>query len=148
MRAIYADFSPEDAAAVKAYERTTNHDVKAVEYFVKSRLQEIDSLAEHVEFVHFACTSEDINNLAYGLMLLESLQEVVLPQTSAVIEAIAALSADTIELPMLSRTHGQPASPTTLGKELRNVCERLRRQQEQIEQYHTIGDRLNCPPVG
>jgi adenylosuccinate lyase len=110
-----------------------------VEYFVKERLAGVDGLAAHVEFVHFACTSEDINNLAYALMLREARQAVLLPTMDELVGAIEALAMAHADLPMLARTHGQPASPTTLGKELRNVARRLRRQQAQLAGLPLLG---------
>lgn len=138
LRQISDEFSLTDAARIKSIEATTNHDVKAVEYFVKERLQTIDGLTEHVEFVHFACTSEDINNLAYGLMLKEA-RELLTNQMRVVIAEIAGLARQSADLPMLSRTHGQPASPTTLGKELTNFVGRLQRQLLQLEQVVLMG---------
>jgi adenylosuccinate lyase len=133
------DFDLAAAERIKALEATTNHDVKAVEYFVKERLAGVDGLAAHVEFVHFACTSEDINNLAYALMLREARQAVLLPTMDELVGAIEALAMAHADLPMLARTHGQPASPTTLGKELRNVARRLRRQQAQLAGLPLLG---------
>ncbi|MDQ3205256.1 MAG: adenylosuccinate lyase [Pseudomonadota bacterium] len=135
LRALAADLSVEDAARVKEIERTTNHDVKAVEYLIKERLQggegAVDQeLAAALEFVHFACTSEDINNLSYSLMLSQARQEVLLPRLDALIQTLRAMAHAHAELPMLSRTHGQTASPTTVGKELANVAARLLRQGE------------------
>ena len=132
LRALWQDFSPSDAARVKQIERTTNHDVKAVEYFIKERLQEAPALAQALEFVHFACTSEDINNLAYALMLGQARQEVLLPSLDALVAKLRELAHAHATLPMLSRTHGQSASPTTVGKELANVVARLQRQGEQL----------------
>ena len=137
--AVTAGFDLTAAERIKAIEGTTNHDVKAVEYYVKERLRDIDGLAGHVEFVHFACTSEDINNLAYALMLKEARAEVVVPQMEAVCTAIEALAEANADLPMLSRTHGQTASPTTLGKELRNFSSRLRRQLDQLAAAPLLG---------
>ena len=128
-----------DAERVKQIEATTNHDVKAVEYLVKDMLGEIDGLAPHVEFVHFACTSEDINNLAHGLMLKSALQAALLPAMDEVISELAGFAAEHAALPMLSRTHGQAASPTTLGKELANVVVRLDRQRKQVRQTQLLG---------
>ena len=139
---IYASFDSADAAAIKTLEATTNHDVKAVEYFVKERLRAIPGLAPHVEFVHFACTSEDINSSAYALMLTRLRAEILTPAYQGVINALAALATDTADVAMMSRTHGQPASPTTLGKELRNVCERLERQLVQLQAIPLMG-KLN-----
>ena len=128
LRRLADGFSVGDAARVKEIERTTNHDVKAVEYFIKERLQGNDELAGALEFVHFACTSEDINNLSYALMLRQAREEVMLPRLDAVIAKLRAMAHEHAGVPMLSRTHGQTASPTTLGKELANVVARLERQ--------------------
>ena len=130
LRALADDFSVADAARVKAIEATTNHDVKAVEYLIKERLQEDPELGPALEFVHFACTSEDINNLSYALMLSQARQDVLLPKLDALIERLRAMAHEHAALPMLSRTHGQTASPTTVGKELANVVARLQRQGE------------------
>ncbi len=135
LRALAEDFSMEAAARVKVIERTTNHDVKAVEYLIKERLQDDDAnpdseLGPALEFVHFACTSEDINNLSYALMLGQARQQVLLPQLDALIETLRGMAHGHAALPMLSRTHGQTASPTTVGKELANVVARLQRQGE------------------
>ena len=130
LRALAHDFGVQDAARVKAIEATTNHDVKAVEYFIKERLQGDAELGPALEFVHFACTSEDINNLAYALMLGEARLAVLLPRLDALIQALRAMAHAHAALPMLSRTHGQTASPTTVGKELANVVARLQRQGE------------------
>ncbi|QNN48072.1 adenylosuccinate lyase [Thermomonas brevis] len=130
LRALADGFSVEDAARVKAIEATTNHDVKAVEYLIKERLKDDSELGPALEFVHFACTSEDINNLSYALMLSQARQEVLLPKLDALIEKLRAMAHEHAALPMLSRTHGQTASPTTVGKELANVVARLQRQGE------------------
>jgi len=130
LRALADDFSIEDAARVKAIEATTNHDVKAVEYLIKERLKDDAELGPALEFVHFACTSEDINNLSYALMLNEARLTVLLPKLDALIQKLRAMAHDYAALPMLSRTHGQTASPTTVGKELANVIARLQRQGE------------------
>lgn len=122
---VASDFHIDHAARIKAFEATTNHDVKAVEYFVKQRIAEHAELAPHVEFVHFACTSEDINNVAHALMLAAGRDEVLLPAMDRVIDALAALAVEFAAVPMLSRTHGQAASPTTMGKELANFVQRL-----------------------
>lgn len=139
LESIYRDFSLEDAQRVKDIESKTNHDVKAVEYFIKEKLKDSVDLAEHLEFVHFACTSEDINNLAYGLMLLEGRRDVLLPTAATVIASIEQLARSHATQPLLSRTHGQPASPTTVGKEMANVAYRLRRQYQQIEATPLLG---------
>ncbi|MDA0687977.1 MAG: adenylosuccinate lyase [Proteobacteria bacterium] len=139
LESIHRDFSLQDAQRVKDIESETNHDVKAVEYFIKKRLEDSADLAAHLEFVHFACTSEDINNLAYGLMLLEGRRDVLLPMASKVIASIEDLARAHAAQPLLSRTHGQPASPTTVGKEMANVAYRLRRQYQQIEASQLLG---------
>ncbi|OBS10737.1 adenylosuccinate lyase [Acidihalobacter prosperus] len=134
------DFSPADAVEVKTIERTTNHDVKAVEYFIKQRFAAADPALDSVkEFVHFACTSEDINNLAYGLMLKRGRDEVLLPAMDEIVALLRALAHRLADSPMLSRTHGQPASPTTLGKEFANVVARLERQRAQIAEVSILG---------
>jgi len=133
------NFSEVDAARIKEIESTTNHDVKAVEYFIKEKIEANEELAKITEFVHFACTSEDINNLSHALMLQAGRDEVILPYMEKVSEAIAQLARDNAELPMLSRTHGQTASPTTLGKEMANVTARMRRQIEQVKAVELLG---------
>ncbi len=138
LAAVAEDFSLADAERIKAIERTTNHDVKAVEYFVKERVAAIDGLASHIEFVHFACTSEDVNNLSYALMLRDS-RELLGEQMQALIDQISAVADDAAEIPMLSRTHGQAASPTTMGKELKNVAYRLSRQLRQLREVALLG---------
>ncbi|MFW5825255.1 MAG: adenylosuccinate lyase [Marinobacter sp.] len=132
-------FSLEDAEAIKAIERTTNHDVKAVEYFIKDRIAPVDELQAISEFVHFACTSEDINNLSHALMLREGLDDGLLPAMERVVSRLEALAREHAGQPMLSRTHGQTASPTTVGKELANVVYRLRRQLAQIRAVELLG---------
>ena len=129
---LAADFNVADAARIKDIERTTNHDVKAVEYFLKERLKDDGELGPALEFVHFACTSEDINNLAYALMLSQARERVMLPKLDALIQQLRAMAHEYAALPMLSRTHGQTASPTTVGKEIANVVARLQRQGEQL----------------
>ena len=125
LQALAGNFSLADAERVKAIEQTTNHDVKAVEYWLKERAAGVPEVARAAEFIHFACTSEDINNLAYGLMLLEARREVLAPAIRALIADLRAHAHAHAALPMLGRTHGQPATPTTLGKELANVVARL-----------------------
>ncbi|MDH3637889.1 MAG: adenylosuccinate lyase [Gammaproteobacteria bacterium] len=125
-------FTEQDAARIKQLEATTNHDVKAVEYFLKERLAAVDEIFQVREFIHFACTSEDINNLAYALMLKRARDDVLLPSMEGLVAAINTLASRYTDQPMLARTHGQPASPTTLGKELTNVVVRLERQLQQI----------------
>jgi adenylosuccinate lyase len=139
LRALADGFSVADAARVKEIERTTNHDVKAVEYFIKERLKQDAEISPTLEFVHFACTSEDINNLAYALMLHDARESVLLPKLDAVIQKLRAMAHDHAALPMLSRTHGQTASPTTVGKELANVVARLQRQGEQLAAVSLTG---------
>ena len=132
LRSIAADFSVADAERVKTIERTTNHDVKAVEYFIKEKLESGPDLAQAKEFTHFACTSEDINNLSYSLMLQQGCVSVLLPALDRLQDALLALSHAQAAQPMLSRTHGQTASPTTLGKEMANVLARINRQMPQL----------------
>ena len=139
LEGIVSDFDETDARRIKAIERTTNHDVKAVEYFLKECIAEQPELAAIDEFFHFACTSEDINNLAHALMLKEARETILLPQVDDLIRDIRALAHNYAEVPMLSRTHGQPASPTTLGKEMANFTYRLQRQREQIAQVELLG---------
>jgi adenylosuccinate lyase len=136
---IITGFSEADAQRVKEIERTTNHDVKAVEYLLKEKISDNSELEKVSEFVHFACTSEDVNNLSHALMLREGRDTVLLPLADRVVEAIRTLAHDYAEQPMLSRTHGQPASPTTLGKEMANVVARLRRQRQQIADVELLG---------
>ncbi|RDE24747.1 adenylosuccinate lyase [Motiliproteus coralliicola] len=136
---IVANFNETDALRVKEIEATTNHDVKAVEYFIKESFKGNSELEAVSEFVHFACTSEDINNQSHALMLRAARDEVVVPQMQQVIDAIAKLAVDFADQPMLSRTHGQTASPSTLGKEMANVVARLRRQLEQIKAVELLG---------
>ncbi|WP_323844403.1 adenylosuccinate lyase [Microbulbifer magnicolonia] len=137
--AVVAEFSLEDAARIKEIERTTNHDVKAVEYFLKEKISGNEQLAKVSEFVHFACTSEDINNLSHALMLRAGRDQVLLPAMNQIVGEIAALAKNFADVPMLSRTHGQTASPTTVGKELANVVARLRRQIKQIHDVELLG---------
>ena len=139
LNSLVSGFSMAEAERVKEIERTTNHDVKAVEYLIKERFQDNDELSAISEFVHFACTSEDINNLAHGLMLKTGMAEAVLPEMGKIISAIEQLARTHAGQPMLSRTHGQTASPTTLGKEMANVAYRLKRQLKQIESIVPMG---------
>ncbi len=136
---IVDNFNEAAALRVKAIESTTNHDVKAVEYFIKEQFQGHTELEKVSEFVHFACTSEDINNLSHALMLNTGRDQVVVPQMEAIIAAIIELAHTFAAQPMLSRTHGQTASPTTLGKEMANVAARLQRQLAQIKAVATLG---------
>ncbi|MDQ6979355.1 MAG: adenylosuccinate lyase [Mariprofundaceae bacterium] len=136
---MVSDFSEADAERVKTIERTTNHDVKAVEYFLKERLNSRDDLREQAEFLHFSCTSEDINNLSYALMLSQAREQVMLPALDTVIAHIEAQAVVMAETSMLARTHGQSASPTTMGKEWANVASRLQRQRAQIADGEILG---------
>ena len=133
------NFSLEHAERVKEIERTTNHDVKAIEYLLKEQAAKLPELANVSEFIHFACTSEDINNLSHALMLREGRDDVMLPLMRQTAEAIRELAIRFADVPMLSRTHGQPASPTTLGKELANVVYRLERQIAQVAAVPLLG---------
>ncbi|MET0065608.1 MAG: adenylosuccinate lyase [Candidatus Thiodiazotropha sp.] len=139
LNGIVDNFSEEDARRIKNIERTTNHDVKAVEYFLKEKIAGNEELESISEFIHFACTSEDINNLSHALMLREGRGQVLLPQIDEVIDAIRQLAHALADQPMLSRTHGQPASPSTLGKEMANVVYRLQRQRDQIASIELLG---------
>ena len=132
-------FSEEDAQRVKNIERTTNHDVKAVEYFLKEKIAGNAELEAVSEFIHFACTSEDINNLAYALMLAEGRGQVMLNEMDEIIDALRTLAHQFADAPLMSRTHGQPASPTTMGKEFANVVARLRRQRQQVAAVEMLG---------
>jgi len=136
---LAADFSESDAAAVKAIEATTNHDVKAVEYFLKNVFAEHTSLHPHNEFLHFACTSEDINNLAYACMLQRWRLEHLLPMLASFETVLADFSNTHADTPLLSRTHGQTASPSTVGKEFANVVHRLRRHSKTIANVSVLG---------
>jgi len=136
---IISDFSLQDAEAIKKTERTTNHDVKAVEYFIKEKISSHKELKAISEFVHFACTSEDINNLSHALMLKEGLHQVLLPAMEKIRESLVVMAKQYAALPMLARTHGQTATPTTVGKELANVAARLSRQIQQIESVVMLG---------
>ena len=132
LQKIADNFSVADAARIKEIEATTNHDVKAVEYYIKERIGDDATLKQAREFVHFACTSEDINNLSYALMLRDARDAVLLPALDNTIAKLRELAHANADLPMLSRTHGQTASPTTLGKEMANVAARLQRQRAQL----------------
>ena len=140
--AIVDNFSEADAQAVKNIEKTTNHDVKAVEYFLKEKVKDQAELNAVSEFIHFACTSEDINNLSYGLMLKEARDSVLLPALDHTIAKMESMASDMAAMPMLARTHGQPASPTTMGKEWMNVVARLDRQRAQISDV-VISGKIN-----
>ncbi len=135
---LVANFNEEDAARIKTIERTTNHDVKAVEYFLKEKkVAAIPALHDVSEFIHFACTSEDINNLSHALMLKTARDEVILPYWRQVINAVKDLATQYRDIPLLSRTHGQPATPSTLGKEMANVAYRMERQFRQLNRWRS-----------
>ncbi len=136
---IISNFSQDDATAIKTIERTTNHDVKAIEYFLKDKIKQHPDLKSAVEFVHFACTSEDINNLSHGLMLKAGRDQVLVPLLQKIVQNLAQLAKTHAATPMLSRTHGQTASPTTLGKEMANFAVRLHKQVEQIRSVPLLG---------
>ncbi len=136
---IVSSFSEDDAQRIKDIEKTTNHDVKAVEYFLKEQVANVPELSAVSEFIHFACTSEDINNLSHALMLKEARDEVILPYMDKLINALRELTKEYRSIPMMARTHGQPASPTTMGKEMANVMVRLQRQRNQVAQVSVLG---------
>jgi len=136
---IVDNFCESDAERVKQIEATTNHDVKAVEYLLKEKVTANSELAAISEFFHFACTSEDINNLSYGLMLKEARESVLLPEIDALITTMQTMSVDMADVPLLSRTHGQPASPSTMGKEFANIAYRMMRQRKQIAEVELLG---------
>ncbi|WP_277073700.1 adenylosuccinate lyase [Simonsiella muelleri] len=137
--AVIANFNLDNAAEVKAIEATTNHDVKAIEYWLKNRFKNNQEIQAVNEFIHFACTSEDINNLSHALMLKEARENVILPKLAKVSEKLQQLAHELAEIPMMSRTHGQPATPTTLGKEVANVLYRLQRQIKQLASQEFLG---------
>jgi adenylosuccinate lyase len=139
LESIVDNFSESDALRIKEIESTTNHDVKAVEYFVKECFEGNAELLAVSEFVHFACTSEDINNLSHGLMLRDGMDEVLLPAMQQIIAELSKIAVSAAATPMLSRTHGQTASPTTVGKEMANVVARLQRQLWQLERIEYMG---------
>lgn len=136
---LVANFNVNDAQRIKDIEKTTNHDVKAVEYFLKEKVAGIPALHAVSEFIHFACTSEDINNLSHALMLQTARQDVVLPYWKQIIDAIKDLAHKHRDIPLLSRTHGQPATPSTIGKELANVAYRMDRQFRQLQNVEILG---------
>jgi len=142
LRALGDNFDAADAESVKRIEASTNHDVKAVEYWIKQQFSQRPTLARHAEIVHFGCTSEDINNLAWGRILLRARAAILLPELDRLIERLTEMAEALAELPMLSRTHGQTASPTTLGKELANIAWRLARQQKQVAEVE-ISAKIN-----
>ncbi|VFP88825.1 adenylosuccinate lyase [Candidatus Erwinia haradaeae] len=136
---IISSFNTEDAIRIKRIEKTINHDVKAVEYFLKEKVSAIPSLSSISEFIHFSCTSEDINNLAYALMLKTARCEIIIPYWKEIINVVKMLSIKYRDIPLLARTHGQPATTTTLGKEMANVCYRFQRQLRQLENIEILG---------
>src|SRR3954466_8154899 len=138
-RKLVKDFAERDAQQIKSIEAETNHDVKAIEYWLRSKLGSNREAQAALEFIHFACTSEDINNLSYALMLRDSRDQVMLPRLDEIIEALRALAKRHAALPMLSRTHGQPATPTTVGKEMANFVHRLGRARDRIAAVPVLG---------
>ncbi|OCF98275.1 adenylosuccinate lyase [Gilliamella sp. wkB195] len=136
---IVENFDEQDALRIKTIEKTTNHDVKAVEYFLKEKVNSNEELQAINEFIHFACTSEDINNLSYALMLKTARDTVIVPYWSKLIDIITAQAKAYRDLPLLSRTHGQPATPSTIGKEFANVAYRLKRQLKQLQSIEILG---------
>jgi len=136
---LVEQFSEQDAKRIKEIEAVTNHDVKAVEYWLKEQVKGQDQLEKASEFIHFACTSEDINNTSHGMMLNGSVHQVMLPKLEALLDCLVNLAIDNAAIPMMSRTHGQPASPTTLGKEMANIAKRLERSIEQIRGVQMFG---------
>ena len=136
---LAADFTEADAERIKAIEAVTNHDVKAVEYWLKEKVQDVPELVAATEFIHFACTSEDINNTSHGMMLKAARDDVLLPQLNNLISKLTEIAHNNADMPMMSRTHGQPASPTTLGKEIANVVARLVRAKDRIAQVQILG---------
>jgi adenylosuccinate lyase len=139
LRKLSKDFAERDAEHIKNIEAETNHDVKAIEYWLRGKLGTNREVQSAIEFVHFACTSEDINNLSYALMLRESRERVMLPRLDALVEALRALARRHAAVPMLARTHGQPATPTTLGKEMANFAHRLARARSRIAAVPILG---------
>ncbi|MGJ8670160.1 MAG: adenylosuccinate lyase [Oceanococcus sp.] len=136
---VFDKFTMEDAQRVKTIEDTTNHDVKAVEYFLKEKIKSITEIAENIEFIHFACTSEDINNLAYALMLNAARRDCLLPHIDKMLAQLTDIAKQLAKQPLLARTHGQPASPTTMGKEIAVFVHRLRRQRKALEDIEILG---------
>ena len=139
LNSIIANFSEEDAQRIKDIEKTTNHDVKAVEYFLKEKIEGNQTLEAVSEFIHFACTSEDINNLSYALMLKTAREEIIEPYWTKLIDELKIKAALYQSIPLLSRTHGQPATPSTIGKEFANVVYRLQRQLKQLKAVEILG---------
>ena len=139
LHAIYKKFSTKDAAEIKTIEKTTNHDVKAVEYFLKKKVAKIKGLNKHTEFIHFGLTSEDVNNVSYGLLISRSLKAVTIPAVSDLVADLKKLAVANRSITMLSLTHGQPATPTTLGKEMLVFADRFNRQLDQLKDFRMSG---------
>ncbi len=142
LNSIKDNFSIEDAERIKEIEKTTNHDMKAVEYFIREKIQSDSKLKNISQFIHFACTSEDINNLSYALMLKDAREAILVPKLQQLVTILEKMSADYSSIPMISRTHGQTASPTTLGKEIAVYAQRLNRQNNQLKNIELLG-KLN-----
>ena len=139
LEGLASNFTEDDAARIKSIEAVTNHDVKAVEYWLKEKVNDVPELVKASEFIHFACTSEDINNTSHGMMLHTARDTVLLPALDKLIERLSEIAHLHADMPMMSRTHGQPASPTTMGKEIANVVARLRRAQQAIATVEILG---------
>src|SRR5450830_22372 len=148
LRQAAAGFTEADAARVKEIESRTNHDVKAIEYWLKERFAAHAELAAAAEFIHFACTSEDINNLAHALMLTDAREKVMLPALDQIISKLRTLAHELADAPMLARTHGQAATPTTMGKEMANVVHRLRRARSRIAAVSLTGKINGAVEIG
>ena len=139
LNSIIENFSYERADKIKEIEKTTNHDVKSVEYFLKDSFDDSKELKKLVPFIHFGCTSEDINNLSHGLMLKEGKEKIILPEIEQILARLSSMSQEHAGISMLSRTHGQTASPTTLGKEMANFFYRLTKQLRKFEEINLLG---------
>lgn len=139
LNAMVANFSEEDAARIKTIENITNHDLKAIEYFLKEKVSDVPALYSVSEFIHFACTSEDINNLSHALMLETARRDLIVPLWNRIIAAVKNLAEEYRDIPLLSRTHGQPATPSTMGKEMANVAYRMKRQLQQLRKIEVLG---------
>lgn len=136
---MFEDFSLEDGERVKAIEKVTNHDVKAIEYFLKEKFDQNEKLSGLKEYLHFSCTSEDINNLAYAVMLHHSFEQVILPQLRQLQLTLSLMASEHADVPMMCRTHGQSATPSTMGKEIANFAYRLQRQIKNLEKITPTG---------
>lgn len=139
---LIANFDEAEAIKIKEFEKQTNHDVKAIEYYLKDKFQQNSSLKAITAFIHFACTSEDINNLAYALMVKQAIAQVIQPTLAEIMGGITLLGKQHADVSMLSRTHGQPATPTTMGKELVNFVARLKRPQQQLCEVLILGNSM------